>query len=92
MHILLKGGMGYIASHIAIVLMQMEHEVVCGVKKNMVRILQDIAASDPAWRIACLRYVSPVSAHDSGLISERPQGTPINLVPCVTKVAVGQLP
>ena len=91
MHILLKGVTGYIASHIAIVLMQMEHEVVCGVK-NMVGILQDIAASDPAWRIAWLRYVNPVCAHDSGLISERPQGSPINLVPCVTKVAVGQLP
>jgi nucleoside-diphosphate-sugar epimerase len=56
MHILLTGGTGYIASHIAIVLMQMEHEVVCGVK-NIVRILKDIAALDPAWRIACLRYV-----------------------------------
>ena len=54
-------------------------------------ILEDLAASDPSWRIAALRYFNPVGAHESGLIGEDPQGTPNNLMPYISRVAAGQL-
>lgn len=55
-------------------------------------MLSDIAAADPAWRIAVLRYFNPVGAHDSGLIGEDPDGTPNNLMPYISRVAAGRLP
>jgi len=56
------------------------------------QMLSDIASSDPAWRIAALRYFNPVGAHDSGLIGEDPYGLPNNLMPFITRVASGRLP
>lgn len=56
------------------------------------QMLADVAASDPEWRIARLRYFNPVGAHESGLIGEAPQGVPNNLMPYVTQVAVGLRP
>jgi UDP-glucose 4-epimerase len=47
-------------------------------------ILRDAKVSDPAWRIAILRYFNPVGAHASGLIGEDPNGIPNNLMPYVT--------
>lgn len=61
-------------------------------KLHVEQILRDLAASDPRWSIACLRYFNPVGAHPSGLIGEDPQGIPNNLMPYVAKVASGQLP
>ena len=55
------------------------------------RILQDIAASDPAWSIALLRYFNPIGAHPSGLLGEDPNGIPNNLVPYIAQVAAGKL-
>ncbi|NIJ36425.1 UDP-glucose 4-epimerase [Sphingopyxis panaciterrae] len=55
-------------------------------------MLSDIAAADPAWRIAVLRYFNPVGAHDSGLIGEDPNGVPNNLMPFISRVAAGRLP
>ena len=43
------------------------------------QILRDVAAADPTWRIALLRYFNPVGAHPSGTIGEDPQGIPNNL-------------
>ena len=37
-------------------------------KLQIEEMLRDFAASDPAWRIALLRYFNPVGAHRSGLI------------------------
>ncbi|WP_168452775.1 UDP-glucose 4-epimerase GalE [Sphingopyxis microcysteis] len=54
-------------------------------------MLADIAASDPEWRIATLRYFNPVGAHDSGLIGENPNGIPNNLMPFISRVAAGRL-
>jgi UDP-glucose 4-epimerase len=54
-------------------------------------MLRDLAASDPRWRIAILRYFNPVGAHESGLIGEDPNGIPNNLLPYVAQVAVGKL-
>ncbi|HCU66812.1 MAG TPA: UDP-glucose 4-epimerase GalE [Rheinheimera sp.] len=53
-------------------------------------ILADLQASDPAWRIAVLRYFNPVGAHPSGLIGENPNGVPNNLMPFISQVAVGK--
>jgi UDP-glucose 4-epimerase len=56
------------------------------------RFLCDIAAADPAWSVALLRYFNPIGAHESGLIGEDPMGMPNNLLPYVAKVAAGELP
>lgn len=56
------------------------------------QVLGDLAASDPRWRVALLRYFNPVGAHESGLIGEDPHGIPNNLLPYITKVALGKLP
>ncbi|MEC3767527.1 MULTISPECIES: UDP-glucose 4-epimerase GalE [Cupriavidus] len=54
------------------------------------QILRDLEKSDPAWRIAYLRYFNPVGAHESGLIGEDPRGIPNNLMPYVAQVAGGR--
>jgi UDP-glucose 4-epimerase len=54
------------------------------------QVLADLAASDPAWRNAVLRYFNPVGAHPSGDIGEDPRGVPNNLMPYVAQVAVGR--
>ena len=53
-------------------------------------ILRDLAAADPDWQTACLRYFNPVGAHESGRIGEDPRGIPNNLMPYVAQVAVGR--
>ena len=53
-------------------------------------ILRDLAAADPRWRHACLRYFNPVGAHPSGRLGEDPSGIPNNLMPYVAQVAVGR--
>ena len=64
-----------------------------GHSKLMVeRILRDVAAADPAFRVMLLRYFNPVGAHESGLIGEDPVGVPNNLMPFVAQVAVGRRP
>jgi UDP-glucose 4-epimerase len=57
-------------------------------KAAVEQMLADIAASEPGWRIARLRYFNPVGAHPSGRIGEDPNGTPNNLFPFVCQVAV----
>ena len=53
-------------------------------------ILRDLHRSDPAWRVAILRYFNPIGAHESGLIGEDPRGIPNNLMPYVSQVAAGR--
>ena len=53
-------------------------------------LLADVAAGDPAWRIAALRYFNPAGAHPSGRIGEDPSDIPNNLMPFVMQVAVGR--
>jgi UDP-glucose 4-epimerase len=55
-------------------------------------MLRDLFRAEPHWKIAILRYFNPVGAHESGMIGEAPQGTPNNLMPYVTQVAIGQRP
>ena len=59
-------------------------------KAAVEQLLCDVAASEPGWRIARLRYFNPVGAHPSGHIGEDPQGEPSNLFPLIGQVAVGQ--
>lgn len=61
-------------------------------KRMMEQVFQDIAASDPRWRIEILRYFNPVGAHPSGLIGEHPQGIPNNLFPYIQQVGIGIMP
>lgn len=53
-------------------------------------MLRDLQHSNPAWRIAILRYFNPIGAHVSGRIGEDPQGIPNNLMPYVSQVAAGR--
>jgi UDP-glucose 4-epimerase len=55
-------------------------------------IFQDYAFVHKDANIALLRYFNPIGAHKSGLIGEAPNGTPNNLMPYITQVAVGKLP
>lgn len=54
-------------------------------------ILRDLYNSDKSWNIALLRYFNPVGAHKSGMLGEDPCGIPNNLMPYITKVAIGEL-
>ena len=54
-------------------------------------ILRDTAAAEPELSVVLLRYFNPIGAHPSGLIGERPNGIPNNLMPYVTQVAAGIL-
>ena len=56
------------------------------------RILKDIYISDKEWNVSVLRYFNPIGAHASGLMGEDPNGIPNNLMPYITKVAMGKLP
>ncbi|MCC2634646.1 MAG: galE 2 [Ramlibacter sp.] len=55
-------------------------------------MLDAVRAAQPAWRIGVLRYFNPAGAHPSALIGEDPNGTPANLMPYLTQVAIGRLP
>lgn len=63
-----------------------------GATKLMIEdILRDVSNVDNDFHCAILRYFNPVGAHISGRIGEEPSGIPNNLMPYITKVAVGQL-
>lgn len=63
-----------------------------GATKLMIEdILRDVYKDDKDMNIAILRYFNPVGAHKSGTIGERPSGIPNNLMPYITKVAIGEL-
>ncbi len=53
------------------------------------QILLDAAVADPEMSVVLLRYFNPIGAHESGLIGERPNGIPNNLMPYITQVAAG---
>ena len=55
------------------------------------QILMDMHKADKTWNIVILRYFNPIGAHESGLIGESPDSIPNNLMPYITKVAVGEL-
>ena len=53
-------------------------------------LLTDVVRVRPQFSVSLLRYFNPVGAHPSGLIGERPQGIPNNLMPYVAQVAAGR--
>lgn len=55
-------------------------------------MLRDICYIDKTINVAILRYFNPIGAHKSGKIGEKPVGIPNNIMPYITKVAIGQLP
>ncbi|TSH91024.1 UDP-glucose 4-epimerase GalE [Verticiella sediminum] len=64
-----------------------------GQSKAMIeQVLRDVCVSDPGFSAVTLRYFNPIGAHPSGLIGEDPRGTPDNIFPYITQVAVGKLP
>ncbi|MBQ9469474.1 MAG: UDP-glucose 4-epimerase GalE [Bacteroidales bacterium] len=44
----------------------------------------------PGLRAVVLRYFNPIGAHPSGLLGERPNGRPENLIPLLLDVAMGR--
>ena len=63
-----------------------------GATKLMIEdIMRDLSKADKNLNLVILRYFNPIGAHESGLIGEEPKGIPNNLMPYITKVAVGQL-
>jgi len=62
-----------------------------GNTKYMVElILKDVCVSDPEFSATLLRYFNPIGAHESGLIGEKPNGIPNNLMPRIIRVAKGE--
>lgn len=54
------------------------------------RLLKDWARANKGRHAVALRYFNPVGADASGLIGEDPNGTPNNLMPIISQVAVGR--
>ncbi len=55
-------------------------------------ILEDLAYADKDFNTIILRYFNPIGAHKSGLIGEESTEIPANIMPYLTKVAIGELP
>jgi UDP-glucose 4-epimerase len=53
-------------------------------------MLADLDRAKRGWRISILRYFNPIGAHPSGLIGENPKGVPNNLMPLITRAALGE--
>ncbi len=54
------------------------------------QILKDMSNVDSELGVVLLRYFNPIGAHRSGQIGEDPRGTPTNLMPFITQVAIGR--
>ena len=55
-------------------------------------ILRDVCTADPEIHVVLLRYFNPIGEHESGLLGEKPNGIPNNLMPYITQVAQGIRP
>ncbi len=61
-----------------------------GWTKHMIeQILIDTQNANKDMNVVILRYFNPIGAHPSGLIGEKPNGIPNNLMPYITQVACG---
>lgn len=52
-------------------------------------IIHDYIHSGANVKAVILRYFNPIGAHPSALIGELPNGVPMNLIPFVTRTAIG---
>ena len=69
---------------------QLQPQSPYGQTKLMVeQICKDLSAAQDDFTAVMLRYFNPVGAHQSGMIGENPTGTPNNLLPFISQVAVG---
>jgi UDP-glucose 4-epimerase len=55
------------------------------------KIIEDFCYANASHKSIALRYFNPVGAHTTGLVGELPINAPNNLVPYITKVAIGEL-
>lgn len=63
-----------------------------GATKLMIEdIMRDLSKANEELNLVILRYFNPIGAHISGIIGEDPNGIPNNLMPYITKVAIGEL-
>ena len=53
-------------------------------------ILKDVNKANPDFKVMLLRYFNPIGAHESGLLGEKPNGIPNNLMPRIIDVAKGK--
>jgi UDP-glucose 4-epimerase len=60
-------------------------------KKIIEDMIMDISKSNKNFNTIILRYFNPVGAHHSGEIGEDPDGIPANIMPFISKVAVGAI-
>ena len=51
------------------------------------QILKDAVKADEDLSVVLLRYFNPIGAHESGMLGEKPNGIPNNLMPYITQVA-----
>lgn len=54
-------------------------------------IIKALCSSNHSFRSVALRYFNPVGAHPSGEIGESPINKPTNLLPLITKTAIGEI-
>lgn len=54
-------------------------------------LLRSYSSANKSFKSTILRYFNPIGAHPSGMIGESPNGTPNNLLPYITNVAIGKL-
>lgn len=54
-------------------------------------IIKTMCSSNHSFRSVALRYFNPVGAHLSGEIGESPINKPTNLLPLITKTAIGEI-
>jgi UDP-glucose 4-epimerase len=98
--IFVTGGAGYIGTHACVELLSAgldvtvfdnfnnsQPEALQRVERITGRALRCVQ-SDTSWHIGILRYFNPVGAHVTGLIVEDPQGTPNNLMPFLSQLAI----
>lgn len=60
-------------------------------KRICEKLMEDQVRAERGLRGISLRYFNPIGAHPSGKIGERPIETPTNLVPYITRTALGEL-
>lgn len=53
-------------------------------------ILEGVCTADKEFSAVLLRYFNPIGAHKSGIIGEKPNGIPNNIMPYIMKVASGE--
>lgn len=53
------------------------------------QILKDVCVAYTDMSVVLLRYFNPIGAHPSGMIGEKPNGIPNNIMPYITQVACG---